>query len=236
MEHGEYNAAQEKYQKSLEISQQIGGEAGEASAWRQLATIDMEHGDYDPAQEKFQKSLGISQQIGDEAGEATAWYQLASIDMERGNYDPAQEKFQKLLEIDQQTGNKTSEAYDWHALATIDMERGDCNPAQKKLKNALEIEQQIGDKAGEAMTCAQIGIIAAMEGRVEEGLRLVALSSMILDEIEHDDLKQAVLWIDRLASELGYSPDRLEAMCGAVAEAYQQNRGQDLVEAALSTR
>ncbi len=217
----------------LDINQQIEDEAGEGSAWHQLALIDMERGEYNAAQKKLKKSLEISQRVGDETGEAAAWHQLATIDMEHGDYDPAQEKFQKLLEIDQQIGDKTNVAYDWHQLATIDVERGDYNPAQKKLKKALEIEQQIDDKANEATTCAQIGIIAAMEGRVEEGLRLVALSSMILDEIDHDDFKQAMLWINRLASELEYSPDMFEAMCGAVVEAYQQDKGQGLVEAAL---
>ena len=110
MEHGEYNAAQEKYQRSLEISQQIENKAGEATTWHQLASIDVERGEYNAAQEKYQKSLEINQQIGDEAGEAASWHQLATIDLKHGEYYPAQEKLQKSLEINQQIGDKVGEA------------------------------------------------------------------------------------------------------------------------------
>ncbi len=139
-------------------------------------------------------------------------------------------------QINQQKRDKADEAAVLHNQASIDMEHGDYDPAQEKYRKVLEIEQQIDDKANEATTCAQIGIIAAMEGRVEEGLRLVALSSMILDEIDHDDFERAMLWINRLVSELECSPDRFEAMCGAVVEAYRQDQGRGLVEAALGAR
>ncbi|NQE05186.1 hypothetical protein C5S32_04885, partial [ANME-1 cluster archaeon GoMg1] len=67
---GDYETAREKFQKTLEIRQQIGDRAGEASTLHQLASIDVNQGDYVTAREKFQTALKIKQQIGDRAGEA----------------------------------------------------------------------------------------------------------------------------------------------------------------------
>ena len=181
-------------------------------------------------------SLEISQQIGDKRGEAAAWQALASVDMNCCNYDLAQEKYQKSLEISQQIGDKTGVAATWHALATIDVERDNYDLAHEKFQKALEISQQIGDKAGEAATFAGIGVMAAKEGHIREGLRLVALGATIMDSIGHANLEQVVPWIDGLASTLGYSQDLIEAMYEETTEAYRQDQGRGLVEAVLGAR
>jgi cellulose biosynthesis protein BcsQ len=70
MNQGEYEAAIQKFQKLLEIRQQIGDRAGEAAVWFQLATIDMNQREYEAAIQNFQKSLEIKQNIGDREGVA----------------------------------------------------------------------------------------------------------------------------------------------------------------------
>ncbi|MEA2045031.1 MAG: tetratricopeptide repeat protein [Euryarchaeota archaeon] len=201
-----------------------------------MASVDMNRGDYDLAREKFQMSLEVNQQIGDERGEAAAWHALASVDMNRGNYDLAQEMYQKALEMRQQIGDKTGVAATWHALATIDVERDNYDLAHERYQKSLEISQQIGDKAGEAATFAGIGVMAAKEGHTKEGLRLVALGATIMDSIGHANLEQIVPWINGLASTLGYSQERIEAMYEETAKAYRQDKGWGLVEAALGAR
>ena len=69
LDQGRYEDAQEKFERSLKINQQIGNKSGEASTWHQLASIDLDQGRYDDAREKFERSLEIKQQIGDRSGE-----------------------------------------------------------------------------------------------------------------------------------------------------------------------
>ena len=113
------------------------------------------------------------------------------------------------------------------------MERDNYDLAHEKYQKSLEISQQIGDKAGEAATFAGIGVMAAKEGHTKEGLRLVALGAPIMDSIGHANIEQIMPWIDGLVSTFGYSQERIEAMYEETAEAYRQDKGWGLVEAAL---
>jgi len=167
MYQGNYEAAREKFQKTLKIAQQIGDRAGEAPTWHQLATIDMYQGNYEAAREKFQKSLDTTQEIGDRAGEAATWHNLASIDMAQGDYEAAREKFQKSLDTTQEIGDRAGEATVWHNLASIDMEQGAYEAAREKFQKALKTRQEIGDRAGEAATWHQLASIDVYQGAYE---------------------------------------------------------------------
>ena len=123
-----------------------------------------------------------------------------------------------------------------HNLASIDLDQGEYEAARKKFETALEMRQQIGDRAGVAATLTNIGIMAAKEGHAREGLRLAALGATIMDAIGHANIEQVVPWIDSLASTLGYSQELIEAMYEESAEAYRQDKGWGLVEAALGAR
>ena len=161
---GDYPVAREKFQRALEIKQQIGDRAGEAATWHNLASIDIREGNYPKARENFQRSLETKQQIGDRAGEAATWHQLASIDVYEGNYPKARENFQRSLEIKQQIGDRAGEAATWHGLASIDLNEGNYPKARENFQRALEMRQQIGDRAGEAATWHNLASIDVYEG------------------------------------------------------------------------
>ena len=228
---GEYEDARQKFEKALKIMQQIGARTGEASTLNQLASIDLCRGEYEDARQKFEMALKISQQIGDRAGEASTWNNLASIDLCRGEYEDARQKFETALKISQQIGDRAGEAATLHNLASIDLRRGEYDEARQKFETALKIKQQIGDRAGEAATFAQLGIMASERGQIEVGLRLVALSAMILGSIGHAQIKEVEPWVNRLASQLNYTQEQLEAMHQEVAESRQRDRGASLIDA-----
>ena len=164
LDSGNYPAAREKFNRSLEIFQQIGDRAGEAITWNEFARLDVYEGNYSAAREKFSRSLKIFQQIGDHANEATTWHNLASIDSYEGNYPAAREKFSRSLKIAQHIGNRISEAGTWYQLATIDLHEGNYPAAREKFNRLLEIFQQIGDRASEAATWHQLASIDLEEG------------------------------------------------------------------------
>jgi len=230
---GDYQAAREKFEKTMKIRQQIGDRGGEASSLHALATIDVYKGDYQAAREKFEKSMKINQQIGNRAGEAATLNQLATIDVYRGDYQAAREKFEKSMKIDQQIGDRAGEAATWHNLASIDRYRGDYQAAREKFEKSMKIKQQIGNRAGEAATFYQLGILARDQGRSQEGLRLVALCCVIYASIGHADTESAFKALSGMASGLKYTHGQIEAMLKEVSEAYQKDRGQSLIEAAF---
>jgi tetratricopeptide (TPR) repeat protein len=230
---GENQAAREKFEKVMKISQQIGDQAGEAATWHALATIDIEKGDYRAARESFEKSLEINRQIGDRTGEAAIWHQLATIDIEKGDNQAACEKFEKAMKIWQQIGDQAGEAATWHELARIDQNKGDYRTARDKFEKSLKINQQIGDRVGEAATFTQLGVMAWKLGRSQEALKLIALGHLSFVNIGHTDSKKSSKHLSAVASQLSFSQLHLEALLKEVAEAYKKDRGQGLIDAAF---
>ncbi|RQW81668.1 MAG: hypothetical protein EHM14_00250 [Methanothrix sp.] len=98
---------------------------------------------------------------------------------------------------------------------------------------AIRILQQIGDRVGEAATFHQLGILAWEQGRVQEGLRLVALCCFVDASIGHRDAPSDFKVLSDMASELGYTKKKLEALLKDVAEAYQKDDGKRLLNEAF---
>jgi len=231
---GEYEEARQTLGTALMISQQIENRTIEAAIWHQLGSIDLNLGEYEKACQEFKTSLKIRQQISDLSGVAANWHQLASIDFLRGEGDEASQKFKTALKIRQQIGERSGEAETLHNLASIDLSRGGYNEAYQKFMAALTIMQQIGNPRGEAMTFAQLGIMSSKLDRSEEGLRLTALSAIILRSVGHADLKQVAPLVNNLASELQYTQEQFDFMAREVAESYRRDRGWSLIDAAFA--
>lgn len=141
---GSYAAAREKFQKSLEIEQQIGNHAGEAATWHGLATIDVYEGSYAAAREKFQRSLEIKQQIGNRSGEAVTLHGLATIDLRERNYNAAREKFQQAQEICCQIGDRVGEAATFFQLGMLAWKMGRLAEGVRLVALGYLIDQSIG--------------------------------------------------------------------------------------------
>ncbi len=230
---GDYDSAKEKLEEAMKIIQQIGDHASEAYILNSLAVIDLNKGDLDTAREKFENAMKITRKLGDPVGEASILSNLATIDQCKGDCDLAREELKKAVEIMQRIGNRGGEASTLNNLAMIDFIRGDHDSARERFKKTIEIMQQIGDRAGEAATFYQLGILASEQGRSQEGLRLVVLCCVIDAAIGHGDAESDFKALSDMASELKYSQEQLEAMLKEVAEAYQKDHGQGLIEAAF---
>jgi tetratricopeptide (TPR) repeat protein len=228
---GDLHEAQKWYQKSLDASGDLIKYAG--MAWHGLGTIDLGQGNNQDAEDKFQRSLEIALKIRDKQGEATVLLQMAMIKLGQCNYQESQNKLRKSLEIAQQFGDKWLEAMGWDGLASIDLESGNYNSAREKLEKAMAIWQQIGDRAGEARTFYQLGSLAKMQGRAFEGLRLVALCYLMSVSIGHRDTQDYFRALSNMASELKYTQEQFDSVQEDVAEAYRQDRGKGLIDAAF---
>ncbi len=152
----------------------------------------------------------------------------------RGDYQKAQHWFERTLVF---AGNRqpATAADMWRTLAVLDLKQGKLRSARVKLENALVVWQQIGDHAGEAMTFAQLGVLAAQLEQPETGLRLVALSALLLRRIDHARLRHVKSWMQQLADRLGYSHGQFRCMVRQVIIEYRQNRGWSLIHGAFHT-
>ncbi len=62
---------------------------------------------------------------------------------------------------------------------------------------------------------------------------MIALGHLIFANIGHSDAKRSFENLSAVASQLSYSQEQLDALLKEVAEAYQKDRGQGLIDAAF---
>lgn len=111
----------------------------------------------------------------------------------------------KSLEMLQRVGDRTGEAAALYSLASIEAQVGDKEKARERFLDALKIYQQLGDRPGEAGAFFQLGALAVQKEKIQEGLRLMALSAVILRSIKSDEVRNVEPLVERLASQLHYS-------------------------------
>jgi tetratricopeptide (TPR) repeat protein len=203
---------------------------------KDLISIDLSQKDREAARKKLKESLEIFRKLGDPSGEAATLYDLASLDMENEDFDSAIEKFLRVLEIRRRIGDHAGEAATLHYLGMIDAHKGNVQAASEKFKEALKICQQTADKSGEASAFFQLGILAVRLGNTAEGMRLLALSGMILRSIGNGDERNVEPVVERMAAQIKYTQEKFAEMVREAALAYRKERGWGLVEAALGTK
>jgi tetratricopeptide (TPR) repeat protein len=208
---------------------------GQVSTLKDLIAIDLRQKDRDAAIGKLNESVEIFRKLGHPAGEAAALYDLASLDMEKEDFDSATEKFQMALKIRRQIDDREGEAAALHSLAMIDAQKGNVQTASEKFMDALKIYQRTGDKSGEAAAFFQLGILAARLSNMNDGMKLLALSGIILRSIGSPEVRNVEPVIERMASHMKYTQDKFAELVREAAMDYRKNRGWGLLEEAFQS-
>lgn len=235
MAKGDYQNARENLNGILQTQIKTEDWAGQVSTLKDLIAIDLRQKNRDAAIGKLNESVEIFRKLGHHAGEAAALYDLASLDMEKEDFDSATEKFQRALEIRRQIGDREGEAAALHSLAMIDAQKGNVQESCEKFRDALKIYQQTGDKSGEAAAFFQLGILAVSLSNMNDGMRLLALSGIILRSIGSPEVRNVEPVIERMASHMKYTQDEFAKLVGEAAMDYRKNRGWGLLEEAFQS-
>lgn len=229
MAKGNYESAREKLHRILEIQKKTGDLGGQASTLRDMIATDLRLKNHTSAREHLLESVEIFRKLSHPEGESAALYDLASLDLEKENFDSARDEFKEALEIRRLTGDKAGEAAVLHSLAMIDSQKGDLRGANEKFQEALKIYQTTGDKSGEAAAFFQIGVLAVRQSRTSEGMKLLALSGIILRSIGSQEVRNVEPVVERMASQMKYTQDQFAEMVKEAAMAYRKDRGWGLV-------
>jgi tetratricopeptide (TPR) repeat protein len=227
------DAALEKMQNVAEIQKKLGDLSGLAATLSQMASIDLDRGNYGEARKDLIEALEITKLTGDIAGQASVLRNMASIDLEKGDLDKAYDEFRRSLELKRELGDRKSQAVILHHLGSIEARKGEIAVSTKSFREALELYWSLGESLGEAGALFQLGALAVQESHIPEGLRLMALSAMILRRKGSEDVKNVEPVVERLASQLNYSQEQFLGMVREVSQAYRKDKGRSLVEMAF---
>ena len=229
---GEYDQAEESLEKALQIHLGQKDPRGEAAVLQALASIDMMQGHYDSARSRLARSLELAREAKDRAGEAVLLFYLADVDRERGELVRATEELGVALAITRNLGDRKGVAASLHGLGMISSQAGEMEMAAEHFREALQVYQELKDQPGEAGALFQLGALAVQMDRIQEGLRLMALSAVVLRSINSDEVKNIEPVVERLASQLNFSQDQFVAMLQEVMQCYVKDRGMGLVKKA----
>jgi tetratricopeptide (TPR) repeat protein len=174
-EQRDFTTAREWHLKSLDISEKQGHLDVAARTYHELGTLAKEQRDFATASESYLKSLGISEKRGDLYAAANTYHQLGMIAQERQDFGNAREWYLKSLAIKEQRRDMQGAATTYHQLGMVAQELRDFATAREWYRKSLAISEKQRPHLA-AGTYGQLGILAAMQGNVEEGGRWFARS------------------------------------------------------------
>ena len=168
---GDYDEAARQYQRSLDIKERLGNQAGMATSYHNLGALAQDRGDYDEAARQYQRSLDIKERLGNQAGMADSYHNLGILAQFRGDYDEAARQYQRSLDINERLGNQAGMATSYHQLGILAQFRGDYDEAARQYQRALDINERLGNQAGMATGYHNLGILAQDRGDYDEAAR-----------------------------------------------------------------
>ncbi len=168
---GDYDEAARQYQRSLDMFERLGDQAGMAGSYHNLGNVAQVRGDYDEAARQYQRSLDMFERLGDQAGMAAPYHNLGNVAYRRGDYDEAARQYQASLDISDRLGNNSGMARSSHNLGNLAQARGDYDEATRQYQRSLDIFDRFGDQAGMATTYSQLGNLAYLRGDYDEAAR-----------------------------------------------------------------
>ena len=175
--------ARSHYQRSLEISKEIGDKNGIAASLDNIGIIYRHQGEFVKALEYFQKSLKINEEIGNKKGIASFLNSIGIIYYTQSEYEKALKYYQKSLKIREEIGDQNDIAASFNNIGIIYRNQGEYVKALQYYQKSLKIKEEIGDKKGRATSLNNIGNIYRDQGKYQQALEYFQKSLKIKEEI-----------------------------------------------------
>jgi tetratricopeptide (TPR) repeat protein len=121
---GDYDEAARQYQRSLDIRERLGDQAGMGTDYHQLGMLAHVRRDYDEATRQYLRSLEIDDRLGNQMGMAISFSQLGILETDRGG--------------------STATAIAWHVKALVIRLQLGVPQAQIDLTRLSELRRELG--------------------------------------------------------------------------------------------
>ncbi|HEY0003856.1 MAG TPA: tetratricopeptide repeat protein [Pyrinomonadaceae bacterium] len=180
---GEYDKALEYYNRSLNITEELGDRSSVANSLHQIGSIHYLQSEYEIALDYYERSLNIKEEIGDRSGRSYSLGQIGTIHQIRGEYDKALENYKQVLVISEELGDRSSVAISLHQIGMVYQHQGEYDKALEYYNRSLKIEEELGNRLGIATSLHQIGIVYQHQGEYDKALEYYDRSLKIKEEL-----------------------------------------------------
>jgi len=170
-ERGEYGAAKQLLQESLNLFRELGNQQGIADSLEGVGFVTMLLGEYTLAKQLHQEDLALSREVGDHRGIASSLVFLARVFWSLEEYGQAQQLYQEGLAIFQEIGHLREVADVFGDLGEMANDLGDYTEAIQLAQECLTIARKIDHRhlKQEALKC--LGDAACGLGDLPEARR-----------------------------------------------------------------
>ena len=106
---GQFEAAKEKFEASMELARETGNRAGEAHNQNEIGILLFRQEKFEEARERFRKALAIYRELDMAPEISKTMNNLANIFLRENRFDKALEQYTELLKWDWETDNHLGE-------------------------------------------------------------------------------------------------------------------------------
>jgi predicted ATPase len=184
-EQGDYEAARQLFEDSLETCLELNDTRGVAVALNALAVNARERGDLVGAAMLFERCVTIWKDLGDSADIARALSNLANLRKMQGEYAPASALYDECLTMFRKAGDGAGVAWTLNYQADVAREKADLVVARSYCEQSLAAFRQLRDSWGIATTLSDLASLHCDQGNDAEGRRLYGESIQMFQELGH---------------------------------------------------
>ena len=224
---GDVDSARELFEKSIEVSRELGDEGYFSRTACNLANVMLDLGEYTEARELFEQCLVIDRKLGDKSRMAYSLGGLADVYYSTGDLDKGADYYGRSLALHRELDDRRSVALTLHNLGEIVLKQDDPKSAENLYKESLKMAREIDDRWLTIQMLPGLASLFAVQGRLERAVTVLAAADALRREIGFEFQADAVADHDRTVelARASLPADRFEA-------AWQAGSDSSLEEAA----
>lgn len=168
---GDFDAAEEAYQRALEGWEALGDARGIANTLNGLGLVAWYRGDPTEAVAYHTRSLELRRQIGDRFGEATSLNNIANAIANTDDLAGSRAYHEQSLAIRQELGDHAGVGYSYLNLGDVSRRLGDLNRGRDMFGRSLDTFRSVGDRLGIGYALQGLGMALFADGEFRDAAR-----------------------------------------------------------------
>jgi tetratricopeptide (TPR) repeat protein len=158
-----------------------------------LGIVLQQQGDLDGAEQVHQRALVTARELGSALAISSQLLSLGQIQRDRGHLNEACTMLEEALDWSRRIDYRRWQGYTQVKLGTVHLYQGDPEGARHWLADALTLSQLIGNARNEVEALQALAELEALEGKIEEALRLQRNALQALLELRIPSLAAGTL-------------------------------------------
>jgi putative nucleotidyltransferase with HDIG domain len=181
---GDYQAAVDHYQRSLEAFSEAMDERGCAIAYHNLGLVAMHRGEFEVAEGHFTRTAAIAARFGDVHLQGLCQLNHAEVCHARQQYGDALRRAEAALDIFEQLGVRMDKSGAYKVIGMVFRDTGRPVLAEQRLRASIDLAVETSWVLGQGEASRELARLHQMAGRNQDALILLNSAHRLFNGIE----------------------------------------------------